>query len=274
MRCLLPTIILLSVFALLNSANAKEPTYGPFEEALKTAHFSINVSKDECQKLLSKLPPVTIETDKGKILRQLTKRLNKEAQELTEEERDEIAEKIYTSDIRPVLDPRVEKFNELMNQAIEGDKISAGFIAFAGLAKSMATTTPISAITVSGTFVPNSEETGEWSWNTFSGGTSESYRSISGSIDETINIDLKPYGIEGHLDFPVICYGEVRLEKKYRKSYHFVEKPRGARETKVYLTPKMNMTASKSISKGAKFKINGESYSSERKEFAYPIFNT
>ncbi len=50
---------------------------------------------------------------------------------------------------------------------------------------------------------------------------------------------------------------------------HRGELPRGARETKVLLTPKMNLTASRSMSMGPQFGLTGESHTSENKEFAY-----
>ena len=83
----------------------------------KTAHFSIKVSQEECQELLSKLPPASIEPDKDVMLSQLARHLKNEVEELTEEERNELAEKIYESNVLPLLAPRVEKFNELMNEA-------------------------------------------------------------------------------------------------------------------------------------------------------------
>lgn len=267
------SILACLIFTIPCLAGAPEP--GTRTSFSKHVRFSITVPKETYREMLATLPEVSISPDRGKIIAGLARRIGQTAPGIEEENRSAIAEEIYEKEILPLLAPRVRQFNSLMVSAATKDKVSAGFLAFKGLADGMAQGEDLSGIRVQGNCgfrksVADGQPELEWDWTTSITGDSDSTRTLSAKIDETPVVKLEPYGHSGSFDFPISCEGKVALKKAYRENYHLSEKPYGSAEVSVSLVPEALLTASKSIESFAGFfAVEGELNSSVTKTAKY-----
>ena len=251
---------------------AEKPNYIYNTELSSSARFTIEVPKEEYQNLLDKLPVATIEADQEKIIELLISRIDAYASEVPKEKQQELAEKLYKKQIEPLLPPRIEKFNSMMNKDLKGKEVSAGYLLFPGLVKGISDSEYASGISIHGIFHYNKADykNGKWEWTTNIEGRKDYTRNFNASIDETIQIDLEPFGFGSSFEFVISCLGTVELSYAYQEAYAIFEDPRGSAETKVRVTPKMTVTANKAISDSYLFKINGEASKSVTKDFQYP----
>lgn len=216
----------------------------------KTAHFSINITKETFHEMLVSLPETKISPNREKIIEDLVRKIGQNAPEIAADKHAAIATEIYEKTILPLLTPRIEEFNNLMISAATTDKVSSGFLVFKGLAEGMAEDKEISGITVYAAYTPNkdgSENPYKWNWNSNLTENTGSHRYASAKIDEKPTVELKPYGSDKSFNFPISCTGKVMLKKEYRKDYYLTDKPVGKAKTSVALIPEVTITASKSI---------------------------
>lgn len=266
---------LLSCLILTIPCMAGSPEPGTRTGLSKSARFSITVPKEAYREMLASLPEISISPDRGKIIAALSRQIGEIAPEITADDRAAIAGKIYDKEILPLLSPRIVQFNSLMVSAATKDKVSAGFLAFTGLADGMAQGEELSGIRVHGNCgfrksIADGHPELEWIWTTNIDGDSGSTRTLSAKIDETPAVKLEPYGHSGSFDFPISCEGTVALKKAYQENYHLSEKPYGSAKVSVSLVPEAVLTASKSIeSYTGFFTVEGELYSSVSKTVKY-----
>lgn len=279
-RCILPplafTPLASLIFCMFLSApcKAEEPAADPYRQ--KTARFSIVVEKETYLEMLSSLPETKISADREKIIEDLVRHIGRNAPEIAADRQAGIAAEICDKTILPLLAPRIEQFNSLMVSAATADKVSAGFLAFKGLAAGMAEDDDLSGIIVYGNFTdrnPDTESKPElhWKWDTNLIGSNNATRYVSAKIDETPTVDLKAHGVDKSFDFPISCEGKVGLKKTYQEQYYLFENPRGKAKTSVSLTPEVEITASKTIESNytGLFKVEGEENSSVSKTIKY-----
>jgi len=267
---------LMTCLVLSGPCKAEEPSVAPTQYLRKTARFSIEVKKETYREMLSSLPETRISPDRQKIIDALAQMIGQNAPEIAADKQAGIAAKIYEAKILPLLTPRIEQFNSLIVSAATKDKVSAGFLAFKGLADGMAGDDDLAGIIVYGNFTylkPNPEGASEldWKWDTNLSGSNNATRYLSAKIDETPTVDLKPYGVDKSFDFPISCEGKVSLMKDYREDYYLFENPRGKAKTSVSLTPEVEITASRSIESTYTgfFTVEGEENSSVKKTITY-----
>jgi hypothetical protein len=282
MRRLLPPLAftplasLLACMFLSAPCKAEEPAAAPDPYPQKTARFSIEVKKETYHEMLASLPGAKISADREKIIEDLVRHIGRNAPEIAADRHAGIAADICDKTILPLLAPRIEQFNSLMVSAATDDKVSAGFLAFKGLADGMAEDDDLAGVTVYGNFTYRKADTEgepelEWKWDTNLVGSNNSTRYLSAKIDETPTVDLQAYGVDKTFDFPITCEGKVGLKKTYQDQYYLFEKPRGKTKTSVSLTPEVEITASKNIESNYSgfFKVEGEESSSLSKTIKY-----
>lgn len=273
---LAPLATLMACMFLTFPCKAEEPTPDPNTYPQKTARYSIEVKKETYLEMLSSLPETKISANREKIIEALVRHIGRNAQEIAADRHAVIAAEICDKTILPLLTPRIEQFNSIMVSAATADKVSAGFLAFKGLAAGMAEGDDLSGVTVYGNFIylkPNTAGAPEldWKWETNLVGSKNSTRHLSAKIDETPTVDLKAHGVDKSFDFPITCEGKVSLKKSYQEQYYLFENPRGKAKTSVSLTPEVEITASKSIESNYQgfFKVEGEERISVSKTIKY-----
>ena len=269
-----PLASLIACMFLSAPCRAEEPAADPYPQ--KTARFSIEVKKETYLEMLSSLPETKISANREKIIEDLVRHIGRNAPEIAADRHAGIAAEICDKTILPLLAPRIEQFNSLMVSAATADKVSAGFLAFKGLAAGMAEEDDLSGIIVYGNFSyrkPDTEGAPEldWKWDANLVGSNNSTRSLSAKIDEAPTVDLKAHGVDKTFDFPITCEGKVTLKKAYQDQYFLFANPRGKAKTSVSLTPEVEITASKSIESNYSgfFKVEGEESSSVSKTIKY-----
>ncbi|QTN32486.1 hypothetical protein HZ994_09145 [Akkermansiaceae bacterium] len=173
----------------------------------------------------------------------------------------------------PILDlEKTARFSIVVTE----DKVSAGFLAFTGLADGMAESGDLAGITVHGNFtyrenIAEGAPELDWEWDACHTGDNNMTRFMSAKIDETPTVELAPYGSDKSFEFPVSCVGKVGSKKTYREQYHLYENPRGKAKTSVSLTPEVEITASKTIESdyAGFFTVEGEGSSTNSKTLSY-----
>jgi hypothetical protein len=263
-------LILVGVISI--SSNGAEPRFNRSSWVKQTVLYTIQIEKKECQNLLEQLPEVSIELDKDKVIRRILQSLGNTAVLGEAPRRQEIAEQLYQKEVVPVLAPRVEKFNEMMNQAVSQDHVSAGFLAFKGLAASLADADDMAGSIIRGTYHYNDGafgQEGRWEWEARGEGSTTRTQTMAVKIDETIKMILEPYGSNNSLEIQFTCGGKVKLEQKYNQPLYFSEKPAAKPETTIRFKPVAVVTASKELDDGWAFKVTGGRHSSKNKEFPY-----
>lgn len=243
-----------------------------------TVPFVISIEKEQYQTLLDKLPEVRIGIDKAQIIKTLATRLSREELVPSEGQTFEsIATELYEENVLPVLEPRVAKFNEVMNQSVSADSVSAGFIAFAGLAKSMAQQTsgyPAMLIDDFYTYAEDEfEQGGTWKLNPYITETTHFKRTLSADIDEDIEFNLEPYGKKHTFTWDFSCSGEVSMEQSYDCRIIGNKTFKGKPTTTVRVRPSATVTAQKKISPGAYFAVTGKNYAIEHETFEHPAIH-
>jgi hypothetical protein len=252
---------LLSIASLVTPCVAEKDDSSVHRNLEKQAHFLIPVKKEIYHEMLTALPPVKISPNREKLVEKIVSEIDKNALEIGKERRSVIANEILEKTVLPLLKPRVEQFNSIMVSAASKDNVSAGFLAFKGLAAGMAEHEDASGIIVYGNYSQSGNSEAGWKWSANSIGASSSKRYVSAAIDETLTIDLKTYGSNHSFELLIACTGKVMLHKKYKRDYHFTEKPFGQIKTSIELTPQLTITASKTIEGNYSqyFSVEGES---------------
>lgn len=271
-----PFAALMACLLLAAPGKAEEAPAAPAPILQRTARFSIEVEKETYLGMLASLPAVKISADRGKIVDSLVRNIRENAPEIAADKQALIAAEIYETKILPLIAPRIEQFNSLMVSAATDEKVSAGFLAFKGLADGMAEAEDLAGVTVYGNpsyRKPDPKGTPEldWKWDTGQTGSNNMTRYVSAKIDETPRVDLEPYGVGKSFDLPISCEGKVSLKKDYRDHYYLSENPRGKARTSVSLTPEVEITADRSIGSNYSgfFKVEGEGNSSASKTIKY-----
>jgi len=267
-----------------------EPAFNSYRET-EAAQFVISVEKDDYQALLNQLPIEVIEIDVEAITDVLARRIGAmEIEFETDEARKTVATELCQNVVVPILEDRVEKFNDLFVSQVKEDKVSAGLIAFGGLAKSMTESSQRGVSSVQ----PNCkfnvrDQVWEW-WDSDRekwlpaprastcrvSGVTNFNRHLSGEINEEIEFDLSPYGTEKKFTLTFTCDAKVVLEQVHSSRFVWNRKngQKGIPYTKVRVKPRATVVATKTINAGSYFRIVGEesSYFNEEKEavFEYP----
>ena len=243
----------------------------------KNVPFVIIIEKEEYQNLLDQLPETSVTINKAAIIKNLTTRLgNEEITPTKDQTLESIAAELYQTAVLPVLTPRVEKFNDLINKSSSKDSVSAGYLAFSGLAKS-ASNIGKSHTSVS-IFGQYGYEEGkflhEGKWEFFDDVTisdAEKFHVyLNADIDEDISFDLKPYGKEHSFSWNFSCSGKVQIEQVFECKLPKPLKFKGTSKTTIRVTPVAIVTASKTISSSNYFSVIGENYARKKKTFPHP----
>lgn len=274
------TLLLASIATLFAVSPRSHGAAAPLQlssVASKTVPFVIIIDKHEYQTLLDQLPETSIAIDKKGIIENLTTRLrNEEITPKNDQTFEDIASELYDSAILPVLTPRVEKFNNLINKASSKDSVSAGYIAFSGLTKSItAQGSSYSSVLINGdySYKEGQFEKEGW-WRLFNDTTISDSTHFSAylnaEIDEDITFDLNPYGKKHTFSWNFSCSGKVTIEQKYTcnlpKPLEFTGRPK----ITLSVTPQANVTASKTISPSSYFSVTGKRHSYKSNTFYHP----
>jgi hypothetical protein len=192
-----------------------------------------------------------------------------------------MAEALYEEQVESKLKARVAKFNELTNDSLDDDKVSAGLLAFDGLAEGMSDTardTVSTYIADAGYFYRGGAfgEKGKWKYpdEVWMTGTENFSRFLTASIEETIEIDLEDLGKEEPIELKVRANGEVKLEQTFGCKQLNRPKGDGSPSVRIRYQPFAKVTASKSISDGMYFDVvtpaRDEPLRPVHKTFNYP----
>lgn len=227
--------------------------------------FVIVIEKEQHQALLDKLAEAQVGIDKEAIIKNLAQRLNSEKIVPGEGQTLEgIATELFDSTVLPILAPRVEKFNDVMNKSVSEDSVSAGFIAFTGLAKSMAREkSSYPSIMLHGAYdyvEGKFDQGGEWEWSreNMITGTTKINASLNADIDEDIEFDLNSYGKKHTFNWNFSCSGEVTMEQTYDCKILGHNIYQGTPETKIRVRPSSKVVATKTISAYGYFSVTGK----------------
>lgn len=231
--CLLVACAAFPVLVTAQQDEDKPFVYPMTSDVRKSVPFAMPQEQGVYEQLLGKVPDTPLFIDRDGIIKSLARSLrNHKVPETKQQDHADIAEAIYKADIKPVLDPRVEKFNELINHQIDEDKVSVGLIAFTGLAQNMARRSDIiPRFLVQGVYQYSAvkagpdtfraldfHDSGRWTWSAeplWIDGANSFHASLSGKIDETIQIDLKPYGSDRTTSMRFIASAEVKMEQTF-----------------------------------------------------------
>ncbi|MEX0655679.1 MAG: hypothetical protein WD534_16400 [Phycisphaeraceae bacterium] len=230
--------------------------------------FVIPVEQSVYQAMVDELPTATIAMDKDEVLERLVQHFDQRRMKFGDADPADVAERIYTDVIEPHIKPRVEAFNNGLNATASEEQVSVGFLAFAGLANGMANNSPrptVAKIIGEYRYEEGRFDDGQWEWSDpRTTGPNQRHRQFSVEIDETLEIDLEPFGLEEsrsgtksvRLSFR--CRGVVKLEEKY--SFAFLEQPDGPEQPQTVrrLRPYVDVTASKVISNVDLFNVPDE----------------
>ena len=257
---------------------AEEPVYTLNSTAWKDVPFAVKISKQEYQELLLQLPTATVEINKAELVEYIARRLKRKAKDsLPEKSVSELVETIYTKDVLPFIAPRVSVFNDSINQAGKGERVTAGFLSIAGIANTMALLGDgITSATVQGTYFykyRDFENGKRWEFSDagLTGLKGPFHVENKCAIDETLKVDLKPYGLDGQLSLFFHCSGVIRLEQENAWDYEDKGNLKAGPKTAVKIRPFARVTSKKTISSGTSFlKVDGETHLTCKKEFPYP----
>ena len=285
-------LALITLPALAEEVKHTHMAYGDSEPAA----FSFLLEKEDFQSLLKQLPSASVEIDRAAITKRIVQRLNRFEVVLSDGQTIEsLAEQLLEEIALPILEPRVEKLNELLNAGATKDKVSAGFLAFTGLAKSMASRShsAISTISAMGRYryiSPDIEE-GKWEWwddraeewrphgwpiRAVVSGTTKINGHLNGAIEEEIEFDLAPYGIKQSFTLDFDCDGKVELEQTYASRYvrKAGQSTNSGPVATVSIRPLTTLTATKTmrLSSGFRMVDTGELWFSKtvKETFEYP----
>lgn len=230
--------------------------------------------------LLDELPQTIVSVDEEKLRENVVRRISRQgpgAENAPAAE--ELADVFLRDVILPHLLPRVEKFNELMNQQPLDDTVTVGFLAFTGLGKAMAdaASNVTTEMLVVGRFRHVgglSDEGGEWTWvEPYTSGVSSFSRSLNGAIDESLELDLRAHGYRRNLTLRFQIRGEVRIEQTHEFVYLGRESPEGVKRTTIRARPRAALDAKKEISEisgDTVFQVDGGTRHQARKVFPHP----
>lgn len=160
------------------------------------------------------------------------------------------------------------------------DSVSAGFIAFSGLAKTMSKqTTSHSSVRIAGQYLYKDDQFdkgGQWEWFADEQGyatitdTSTSNAHLSANIDEDIKIDLNPYGKDHTFTWNFSCSGKVTVEQNYQCKLPTPPVFQGMPHTTIRVRPEAIVVASKNVSLGSYFTTTDKLRVEATKTFPHP----
>jgi len=252
LACLLLTCAALPCAVVAEAVEGEPKVYRMGSAVNKSVPFVLPLEPETYQQLLDKVPDTALAIEREKIIERLVSQLERFKVPVPKGEdegegHNAIAQAIYKEQIEPVLEPRVEKFNELINRRIDDDQIGVAFIAFAGLAKGMARSSDtVSKFGARGDYGYKAVQTGPdtyraidfdkgwWTWGdeeVFISGITSFNRHLSAAIDETVEIDLKPYGKDRAIKLRFVASAQVKLEQRY--GCRLVHRPKEATSPQV-----------------------------------------
>lgn len=254
------------------------PVYRLNSTAWKDVPFAVKISKEEYQALLLQLPTATVNINKANVIDYIARSLKSKREDALPEKRvSELAETIYTKDVLPFLSPRVSAFNDSINQAGKGERITTGLLSIAGIANTMeGLGDGITSATVGGTYFYNYgdfENGKRWEFSEagLTGLKGPFNAENKCAIDETLKVDLTPYGGDGHMSLFFHCSGVIRLEQENTWDYEEQGNLKAGPKTTVKIRPCARVTGKKTISSSTSFlNVDGETHLTCEREFPYP----
>ncbi|MGF1452738.1 MAG: hypothetical protein ACFB21_11770, partial [Opitutales bacterium] len=189
--------------------------------------FVIETEGEQWEALLDQVPPVSIRLEEARAVETILETFRRNEVTFAEADTIDVAIQIFRDVIKIPIQRRVTKFNDSMVSIASNERVTAGYLAFAGLTETMVSNSGLLGVLnfqAQYAYPDDAFENGSWSfpWNSNLIGETRNEREYRAAIDETFTVDLAEYGGtkargKNELEFKVTARGVIGLEKRYHE---------------------------------------------------------